>query len=296
MDLKITHIYQKDSLIAAQGIFMIETDFVRLGRIQYMNVAPVYYHLNKDNQPDIQLTIAPPSMLNQMLAQDQLDISPVSSVAYARHQHQWLLLPNLSISCFGSVMSVRLVSRYPLYDLSQRNIILSSESETGADLLKLILADKEVTAHFRQKSIPSPQWIDQQDDAALLIGDIALKYSWESLFPYVYDLGDLWTSLTGLPFVFGVWAVRKQYAIKHFDRVQQMVKKFYHSKKQGLEHLDGISKMAAQKLGLEVSICRKYYTKLNYDLNEKHIKGMSLFFSGLYEKKIIHHPVDIQFI
>jgi len=271
-----------------------KTEFIRLGRIQYMNVEPIYYHLNVMNPIDIQLTVAPPSTLNQMLSQGQLDISPVSSVAYARNQHQWQLLPDLSISCFGPVMSVKLVSRYELEHLSQKNIIISSESETAADLLKLILSNSNIYANFHRKSIPSPGWIEPNDDAALLIGDIALKYSWENFFPYVFDIGELWTSQTGLPFVFGVWAVRRQYARKHPERVNRLLKQLLYSKKQGLNHLNQISELAAKKLELDINVCMDYYRKLNFDLNEQHLKGMSLFFSGLYEQNIIDEPVTIQ--
>ncbi|KPA16847.1 ABC transporter substrate-binding protein [Candidatus Magnetomorum sp. HK-1] len=266
---------------------------VRLGRIQYMNVAPVYYDLDIKNYLNIEIIVAPPSALNQMLALEQLDISSVSSAAYARNHHKWQLLPDLSISSCGPVMSVKIVSRYLLENLNKKKIILTSESETAVDLLKLLLAPKNINPKFQQKSISSPQCIKKEDSAALLIGDIALKYPWEKIFPHVYDLGELWTEKTGLPFIFGVWAVRKKFASEYPEKVQELIKKINHSKEKGLANIKDISRMASQKLDINIDICHEYYQRLNFDLTERHIKGMTYFFSGLYEKGMIDTPVEI---
>ena len=85
---------------------------VKVGRISYINVAPIYYGLDKGLKPAwLKMVTAPPSVLNNMLANGDIDISPISSVAYALHQKDWLLLPDLSIACSGDVMSVILGGR-----------------------------------------------------------------------------------------------------------------------------------------------------------------------------------------
>jgi len=253
---------------------------LRLGRIQYMNVAPVYYGLDLFDQGDYQLTGAPPATLNRMLLMEKLDISPVSSIAYGYNQHQWELLPDLSISSWGTVMSVKLVSKYRMENLNDKHIILTNESETAAALLKLLLKQKIIVPRYSTQPVLSPNWIIQSD-AALIIGDIALKYPWEKLLPYVYDLGELWHLQTNLPFVFGVWAVRKKYASKNLEKVRQMTLKFHQSKQSGLANLSSISRMAAHKLDIDIHTCNKYYQCLNYDLSESHMQGLQAFFDGL---------------
>jgi len=253
---------------------------LRLGRIQYMNVAPVYYGLDICDQGDYQLTSAPPATLNRMLSMDQLDISPVSSIAFGYHQDQWALLPDLSISSWGTVRSVKLVSKYRMENLNDKHVILTNESETAAALLKLLLKQNNIVPRYSTQAVVSPDWI-VQSDAALIIGDIALKYPWEKLLPHVYDLGKLWHQQTSLPFVFGVWAVRKQYAMKNPEKVRQMTQKFHQSKQSGLANLQNISRMAANKLGIDIHTCSKYYQSLNYDLSEMHMHGLKAFFDGL---------------
>jgi len=269
---------------------------IRLGRIKYINVAPVYYDLDKNSSPNIELTVEPPSTLNKMLAQGKLDISSVSSAAYARNHHQWLVIPDLSISSYGPVMSVKLVSRHALKNLDKKKILLTSESETAVDLLKIIIEPYNVNPIFQQKFIASPEWIKNDDEAALLIGDIALKFPWEKFFPYVYDLGELWTSQTNLPFVYGIWAVRSEYASEYPEKVQELIEKIHLSKKRGLKQISSISRMASQKLNLDLSICNKYYQRLSYDLTDNHIKGMETFFLRLYENDIIKAPFKIEVI
>jgi chorismate dehydratase len=253
---------------------------MRLGRIQYLNVAPLYDALNIFNQVEYQLTSAPPATLNRMLARGQLDISPVSSIAYGYNQHQWDLLPNLSISSMGKVMSVKLVSNFMLEDLTGKHVIVSHESETAAALLKLLLTQKNIAAHYSRRPVFSPSCVDD-NDAALIIGDTALKFPWKKRLPYVYDLGEIWYQETHLPFVYGVWAVRKQYADKYPEKVNQLTQKFHQSKQSGLENISSISRMAAHKLGIDIHTCNQYYQCLNYDLTDTHIKGLMTFFEGL---------------
>ena len=83
---------------------------IRIGRISYVNVDPIYYGLDRlEGAQNIDIISAPPAELNALMASNQLDISAVSSVAYARHQDDWLLIPGLAIACRENVMSVLLV-------------------------------------------------------------------------------------------------------------------------------------------------------------------------------------------
>ena len=69
-----------------------------------------------------------------------MDISSVSTSAFARHSDQWMLLPDLSISCYGRVLSVLLVSRHPFEELQKKTVLLTEESATAVDLVKLIFS------------------------------------------------------------------------------------------------------------------------------------------------------------
>ena len=113
---------------------------VRLGKISFANCRPVYYGLNNGLRPPwLDLSSAPPTALNGMLSNSELDISPVSSVAYAKHAEDWLIIPSISIASRGDVMSVILVSTLPLRSLDGEKVITTTDSETSVELLRLCL-------------------------------------------------------------------------------------------------------------------------------------------------------------
>ena len=269
---------------------------VNLGRIVYMNVAPVYYGLDNGLKPDwLNIVSAPPSILNNMMVKNELDISPVSSVAYAKNQDEWLLLPDLSIACFGKVMSVILVSKKPFEKLDNKKVIITDKSAAAAELIKLLFSIKRVKPVFEIMPIQCPDEIKKSADAALIIGDKALKEKWHVHFDHIYDLGQMWLELTDLPFVFALWAVRKSFADKRPDTVSSIIKIFGLSKEQGKKNLEDIAKKASEILGIDIDICKKYYELLNYNLDPLQLKGLTSFFEKLYHKKILPRKVQLRF-
>lgn len=269
---------------------------VRVGRISYMNVAPVYYGLNNGQKPDwMAMTSAPPATLNAMLAAGELDISPVSSAAYARHQDDWLVLPDLSIACFGPVMSVLLVSRHPFEQLNGKKIILTRDSATAAALTRCLLASEGIHPRLATGHVRTAADLPEDTGAALVIGDAALREKWSTRFDHVWDLGELWRDRTGLPFVFALWAVRKSFAEKHSVWVSAVLDQFYRSRDEGARHICRILPEASDHLGICTEMCRQYYDRLRYSLDPAEIGGLQVFFRGLYEEKIISRPVRLSF-
>ena len=269
---------------------------VKIGRISYINVAPIYYGLDMGLKPAwLKMVTAPPSVLNNMLANGDIDISPISSVAYALHQKDWLLLPDLSIACSGDVMSVILVSRHPFDKLNNKRVILIDESATAVELLKLLFIIKKVKPIFGTGAIQHPCDIPKNADAALIIGDAALKEKWNDHYDYIYDMGNMWMELTGLPFVFAVWAVQKSFARKRPDPLSAIIDLFHISKKEGNQHLGQIVESASSKLGISLDMSEKYYDRLCCDLGPMQIKGLESFFSSLYKEKILSEKVNLSF-
>ena len=269
---------------------------VNLGRIVYMNVAPVYYGIDNGLKPDwLKIVSAPPSILNNMMEKEELDISPVSSVAYAKHQNEWLLLPDLSIACHGRVMSVILVSKKPFENLTNSKVIITDKSAAAAALVKLLFITKKVKPVFETMPIQCPDEVKKHAEAALIIGDKALKEKWHVHFDHVYDLGQMWLELTGLPFVFALWAVRKSFADKKPEVISSIIKLFNISKKQGKKNLEDIAAKASEILGIDIDICRKYYELLNYNLDPLQLKGIEIFFDKLYHEKILPKKVQLRF-
>jgi chorismate dehydratase len=269
---------------------------IRVGRIRYMNVAPVYHGLaNGGRPPGMSLVSGPPATLNAMLAEGKLDISPVSSAAYARHADRWLLLPDLSISCRGPVMSVLLASRRPLSELGGRTVMLTRESATAAALTRLLLAEEGIRPRFVTGRVCSRTDLGDDVGAALVIGDAALREPWAETFPHVLDLGTCWWERTGLPFVFALWAVRRRFAEAHPERVRAAIRAFRESRRYGEGRMDEIIPEASRRLGIGPDTCRRYYDRLHFGLDADHIRGVRRFFGGLHREGILPRPVEMAF-
>jgi chorismate dehydratase len=271
-----------------------------LGRIDYMNVAPIYYGLDnglatQGISQGIKMISGPPSSLNQMMIDGRLDISPVSSAAYARNAHEWLILPDLAIACHERVLSVLLVSRCSLESLTGRRILITDESASARDLCRLIFSLNGVRPEFVFGKVKSPWQLPKEIDAALVIGDSALSQPWGQVFPHVYDLGTQWWLMTGLPFVFAVWAVRKDFARKYPERVGAVLALLKTSRGLGNKSMESIIDTACAKLGIDVSTARLYYESLVYDLADREKKGLELFYQGLYQAGITDHEAPLLF-
>lgn len=268
---------------------------VALGRIDYMNVAPIYYGFDGKMPEGIRLTSGPPNTLNQMMIDGKLDISPVSSAAYARNAHEWLILPDLAVACHERVLSVLLVSRYSLEALAGRRILITDESASARDLCRLIFRYKGVRPEFVVGKVKNPLQLPEDMDAALVIGDSALSQPWERFFPNVHDMGTLWWQMTGLPFVFAVWAVRKEFARNYPDRVEDVLTLLKTSRGLGNENMNQIVEKACTRLGIDVSIARLYYASLVYHLRDREKQGIEMFFKGLYQTGVTDETAPLVF-
>ena len=145
----------------------------RLGRISYVNMAPVFYRLDAQ----VEEVTGVPTELNAKLLGGELDVAPISSIEYARHAERLRLLPRLCVSSEGAVDSIQLVSRVPLEQV--RSVAITPESATSVVLTKVLVPD---ATH-----VP----LGGEADAKLLIGDAARKSAFEDPTPH-YDLGRLW--------------------------------------------------------------------------------------------------------
>lgn len=271
-------------------------NIMKIGRISYINVDPVYYRFDNQPIPDtMQIISRPPAVLNSMLSNAELDISSVSTSAFARHSDQWMILPDLSIACYGKVLSVLLVSRKPLEDLQNHTVFLTEESATAVDLVKLIFSIKGISPVFEKGKVKSPDDINEPAQAGLVIGDAALKHRWENHFEHVWDLCEMWNQLTGLPFVFGLWAVRKSYAKKYPEKVLTALEELKTSKEQGLRNLSDIVRLAAKKIGIDQDLCRTYFNSMYYSMSKPEVECLVEFFSRLYANNIIDHKPEIRF-
>ena len=262
---------------------------MRLGRIGYINCAPVYGAIDRGivHAPG-ELVTGTPAELNDLLVAGELDVSVISAVEYARHSRDLVLLPDIAISCDGPVRSVALFSRRPVGQLDGRTVLISASSRTSVALLELLGREvwkvKPKLAEARAEVQDLETLAALPHDAVLVIGDAALALAARGAYPHRYDLGTEWQAWTGLPFVFAVWAARRA-------ADQDAVRRGHHallaSRAWGLAHLEELAADAAGATGVPVQACREYLAGLDYALTYKHLAGLTDFFRRLAARGLV---------
>jgi len=256
---------------------------VSLGRIAYVNCYPVYGAIDRGLvHAPAELVTGTPAELNDLLAAGELDVSVVSAVEYARNAAAYHLLPDLAISCDGPVRSVLLFSHREARGLDGATILLSASSRTSVLLLELLCQDvwgvRPRFAEARAEAQDLAALGGLPHDAVLVIGDAALVLAAQGRYAYCYDLGAEWKAWTGLPFVFAVWAARRE---SSGARVEAVHRALLESKSWGLAHLDQLARDAATATGIEAAACRAYLSGLDYDLSYRHLEGLTSFLRRL---------------
>lgn len=262
---------------------------MRVGRIPYVNCYPVYGAIDRGIvRLDAVLVDGVPTALNRQMAAGTLDVSVVSAVEYARHADQYLLLPDLAISCDGPVRSVALFSRRRAADLDGRRVVVSRSSMTSAALLELLF---EHVWGARPQLVPGDAELAdiesfdaEPHDARLVIGDAALLLTADRAakasvaYPYVYDLGAEWKRWTDLPFVFAVWVAQRATA---GEQALGACAALRASRDWGLQHLAVLADHAATATGVDRRTCTEYLSGLDYGLSYAHLAGLTEFLRRL---------------
>lgn len=258
---------------------------LRLGRIGFLNVLPIFYPLEVGLIPHpFELVPGVPSYLNGLMANGGLDLGVVSSIEYARHPGRYFILPDLSISCRGEVQSVLLLSRVPVERLEGETVLVSAQSHTSVALLRVLLSIRYgVNAVFKAGDCTEVLDRGEIPTALLAIGDEALRLRNLPLYPFRMDFGSAWHEWTGLPFVFAVWVVQRAAVERWNGRLGDALETLERAKRWGRDHMEHICAEAAGKGPLSVREFEEYYRCIRYDLGTDERAGLELFYRCLAE-------------
>ncbi len=227
---------------------------IRLGRISYVNMAPVFYRL----EFPVEEIAGVPTELNRALLAGECDLAPISSIEWARHADRLRILPRLCVSSEGAVDSIQLVSRVPLEHV--RSIAVTPESATSVVLTKVLLPQAE--------HVP----LGEQAEAKLLIGDAALKSAFEDPTPH-YDLGRLWLERTGLPMVFAVWAAPEEANGELTELEHALVA----SVRRARAEPEQLAYESSARYGYPPGFLARYFEKLRYRFGPRERAGLLTF-------------------
>jgi dehypoxanthine futalosine cyclase len=252
---------------------------MKLGSISFVNSLPVDLGLFSGQIASSAALIPDtPARLNERLLRGELDASPVSALFFAEHADDFYLLPDLSISSGSAVDSVLLLSRKPIEDLNGALIAVTVKGRTTPALLQVLLQERLGFKARLEKKEMQRAW-PKGFDAILVIGDEALAWkeraATEKLF--IWDLAEAWRQWTGLPFVFAVWAVRRDVFKRDPQAARRLHRALLDSKEWGLSHMEDVRRAAATESGLSAETIAGYFRRLFYGLGDEQKQGLAAF-------------------
>ena len=246
---------------------------IRLGRISYVNMAPVFYRLDVD----VEEVSGVPTDLNKRLLDGEIDVAPISSIEYARHADRLRLLPRLCVSSQGAVDSIQLVSKVPLEHV--RRVAITPESATSVVLTRVLLEEAE--------HVP----LGNEADAKLLIGDAALQSAFEDPTPH-HDLGRLWLERTGLPMVFAVWAAREPLV----DGLEELEDALVASLRAARAEPENLAFESSERYGYPAGFLARYFEKLRYSFGPRERAGLLTFLELARDAGELDEVPELRFI
>jgi chorismate dehydratase len=237
--------------------------------VSYLNTAPLVWGMLYGPQRDrFELEFRIPAACADQVACGAADIGIVPSFELTRQHLN--ILPGTGIACHGPVRSILLVSKYPASKI--RRVAMDSSSRTSVQLARIVLAERY---GVHPECISRPPDLDsmlQVADAALIIGDPALRIDPATLAYPTYDLGAEWTEMTGLPMVFAVWAGRREAV------TPEIADAFRASCEYGLEHIHEIVALESARRHFAPALVYEYLTaRIVHRLGPEDYRGLQRF-------------------
>ena len=248
--------------------------FLSVGRIPFLVCAPFFHRFLDNSLPKIRFLDGTPHEQNKRLRDGKIMLSPSSSIEYAKNPENYVVCNRFCTSSTLEIRSVKLFSKYKWEHLSGKTVHLTRESDTSAALLKLL-------SSLRFKVSPIWKTDCEACDARLLIGDRALKESSENKWEFEYDLASVWLEWQNLPFVFGLWIIRKEalgggsatLLESYLNETETSIKEF---KKNRTECLQKWEKHYPH--GLPQSLVSDYYNAIDYSFTAEHERALKKFY------------------
>jgi chorismate dehydratase len=237
--------------------------------------------LHGDQRGLFDLSFAIPAECADRLADGRADIGIVPSVELNRQKLN--IIRGTGIACNGPVRSILLISKVPFEEI--RTLATDRSSRTSVALSRIIIEKKYGVWPRLYSQAPHLGSMLEHCDAALIIGDAALVLDPSDLPFHVLDLGAEWTSMTGLPMVFAVWAARA-------DLPAQDPAPFIASLRFGMQHIDKIAREEHSKIGISEALAHEYLTRnIVFELGEREYEGLSTFLKYASE---LENPVEMK--
>jgi chorismate dehydratase len=277
----------------------------KISIVKYLNSVPLAWGILEGRQSELfEPVLHTPSECADQLQQGKVDIGLVPSIEFQRIPGA-KIVPGPVIACRHRVRSVLLISLMPLWKV--KTVAVDTGSRTSAVLARIVFDQFFHTRPDFRPAAPDLAAMLAQNDAAVLIGDPALKFIEEHDRPNaekqkaflqkgpepleVFDLAERWKFLTGLPFVFAFWAVRPGVP------AQGIVEALKESREYGVQNIPAIAKRYSQELSLKEEFLREYLTEnVHYYMDQACAEGLRQFYDMALRVGAIKAAKSLEFL
>ena len=261
---------------------------IKVSLVDYLNSAPLgWAFLHGPMKERFLVLPSSPARCAEQLATGEADIGLIPSIEYQRIP-DLQIIPGISVAARNEVRSVLLVQ--PIGAAEIHSVALDTSSRTSVVLLKLLLKMKLGREPRYEEHPPDLEDMLRRCDAALIIGDAALKLS-----PDQYSITDLaseWIKWQQRPFVFAFWACRSNLSL-----AEDLVDMFHSAREWGLQRREEIVASFSRRLGLPVPFLREYLVhNIDYEFSSKHVEGLELFFRLAFEAGLTTRHTPARFL
>jgi chorismate dehydratase len=287
---------------------------LRISIVEYLNTAPLVWGFTNGplaGKYDLSFTV--PSQCAEALRRGDADVAIIPSIEYQRMEGM-VALPDMAIAAKHEVRSLLVVSKRPI-DRAKR-IALDTSSRSTAAMVRILAKEHWGIQPEFIDAAPDPAEMLKNADAALVIGDPALRISlkmeamagktpgggdccqgdpddmpvpgFETIF--VYDMTYQWREMTGKPAVLAIWVGKPDVC------TPEIIVDFQASKKFGLARVAEIGEAASIKLDLPPKALERYLTdNINFDLDEENLAGLDLYFQKAAAAGLIPRARPLEF-
>ena len=259
---------------------------VRVSAVEYLNARPLVEGLESQSGL-FDLRFDAPARCAAHLHDRSADLALIPSIEYLQSP-DYRIVPNLAVASEGAVASVALFTTRPVTSL--RSIAVDSNSRTAAMLLRILCAEAWEIEPKLVKLRPDLPVMLKRCDAALIIGDAALFLEAEEKGLEKVDLGEEWTVLTSLPFVWAAWVGRRDVLTAEHGRALEA------ARAQGEEAVDDIVARHCPDDEERREIGRRYLREnVSFGLDERARSGLRKFYEYAWEQRLIPVQRDPRF-
>lgn len=260
-----------------------------IGRVPYLNCEPFHLHLDGLGFPMVE---APPRELGRRAEDGRVDAGLMATADFHRLSETFEIVSPFCIAARKEVWSVLLLSQRPPRALHGSAIVLTEESSTSANLLRMLMTQAFGVRAPRFVRAAADSDVARQADARLVIGDEALRLRAAGFpdSPYITDLAREWWEWTGTPMVFAVWAVRKSAPAAKKEALRDALER---SLADYPAHAAAIAERRAPGLGMTPAGVTAYLKILTYRIGALETQGLALYRSRLETLDVADHTVTV---